>query len=647
MACITPQNIVVDYIVENTIGKLIESKTPKQVEKIKICDPACGSGSFLIGAYQFLLDWHLKYYTNNLPKKPARSSRKGGGGKKNSPLTPDGNLTTAEKKRILLNNIFGVDIDTQAVEVTKLNLLLKALEGETQASINQQLSLFHERVLPHLGNNIKCGNSLIGPDFYNDQLELFPEQMKKINAFDWELGFPEIFKQGGLPAEASAKAGFDVVIGNPPYVRQELLGDQKDYFKKRYKVYHGVADLYTYFFEKGIQLLNKEGLFGIIVANKWMRANYGEPLRKWLKTQTILRIIDFGDLPVFQGVTTYPCIVFAGRPSPTNDSIKTTEVKTLDFESLACYVPENEKTVSKENLNDNGWQLVSDAEVNLLKKLQENAIPLEEYVQGKIYRGVLTGLNEAFVIDKATKDNLIADDPNSEEIIKPFLAGRDIKRYKKPQSEKYLILFPRGFTNKHYLGKQPWNWLKETYSAIALHLEPFADKAQKRWDKGDYWWELRACEYYKEFEKPKIIVPSIAKKASYTFDTHKFYSNDKTSILPSSDFYLLGVLNSKVSDFYLKSIASTKRGGYFEYKPMYVSAVPIIETDKETREQIVKHVNNIRSLNKHLQTTKLEIQRQQIQRTIDHTEKKIDELVYRLYGLSEEEIEIIENTLLS
>ena len=209
----TPKYIV-DYIVENTVGKLIEGKTPKQIEKIKICDPACGSGSFLIGAYQYMLEWHLKYYIDNPPKK-----------KKDNPLTPDGNLTTAEKKRILLNNIFGVDIDAQAVEVTKLNLLLKALEGETQASINQQMQLFHERVLPNLGNNIKCGNSLIGPDFYDDQLDLFPDQMKKINAFDWGQGFPDILKQGG----------FDAVIGNPPYVRiQTIKKIETDYYKSNY-----------------------------------------------------------------------------------------------------------------------------------------------------------------------------------------------------------------------------------------------------------------------------------------------------------------------------------------------------------------------------------------------------------------------------
>ncbi len=172
----TPQYIV-EYIVKNTVGKLIENKTPKEISKITIVDPACGSGSFLIGAYQYLLDWHKNYYSNN--GKPSK-------GKKDNPLTPEGNLTTAEKKRILLNNIYGVDIDVNAVEVTKLSLLLKCMEGETEASIASQLSFFNERVLPTLDNNIKDGNSLIDTDFYG--YELF-EQEKKIKPFIGKKSF--------------------------------------------------------------------------------------------------------------------------------------------------------------------------------------------------------------------------------------------------------------------------------------------------------------------------------------------------------------------------------------------------------------------------------------------------------------------------
>ncbi|MCK4629385.1 MAG: N-6 DNA methylase, partial [Sedimentisphaerales bacterium] len=197
---------IVEYIVKNTVGKLLEGKTPNTAAKLKILDPACGSGSFLIGAYQYLLDWHLRYYTENGPEQWAK--------KKNPRVyqnkIDEWKLTTGERKRILLNNIYGVDIDTQAVEVTKLSLLLKVLEGENQASLDNQLRLFHERALPDLSDNIKCGNSLIGPDFYDTQQStLFDEaEMRRINVFDWNddvKGFGGIMKCGG----------FDCVIGNP------------------------------------------------------------------------------------------------------------------------------------------------------------------------------------------------------------------------------------------------------------------------------------------------------------------------------------------------------------------------------------------------------------------------------------------------
>ena len=443
----TPQYIV-EYIVENTLGKLTADKTPDQVAKLKVVDPACGSGSFLLGAYQHFLNWHVEYFKPEFEKQTAiaqngadynEKQRNAAIKERNKlPLTPDGNLTTTIKKQILLNNLYGVDIDTQAVEVTKLSLLLKCMEGETGSSITAEMR-FGERVLPTLDSNIKSGNSLIDMDFYDGQLDFEPALEKKVKPFSWQQAFPEIFKQGG----------FDAVIGNPPYVRQELLSDYKNYFQRTYKVYHGMADLYSYFFEKGIGLLNDKGLFGIIVANKWMRANYGEPLTKWLKDQPIIQIIDFGDLPVFQSATSYTCIFIAGKEK-SNSPIEVTNVKTLDFTSLADYIKENKTNSNQNALEDSGWNLGSETEQLLLKKLQSVGIPLGEYVKGEIYRGVLTGLNEAFVIDEATKKRLIAEDERSAEIIKPFLAGRDLKRYQIPASGRFLIFTKRGIDIEKY-----------------------------------------------------------------------------------------------------------------------------------------------------------------------------------------------------
>jgi hypothetical protein len=256
---------IVDYIVKNTVGKLVEGKTPKQMAKLRILDPACGSGSFLIGAYQYLLDWHREQYTTDGPEKHRKELYQSSGG--------EWRLTPAEKKRILLNNIYGVDIDPQAVEVTKLSLLLKVLEGESDQTLATQLRLFHERALPDLGNNIKCGNSLIGPDFYkSQQMSLLDEEERyRINVFDWKQEFPEIMKAGG----------FDVVIGNPPYVRMEGFKEIKRYLKAKYVSHNERSDLYTYFIERGHKLLNSHGRFGMIVSRIGL-INTRDVVRSWV-----------------------------------------------------------------------------------------------------------------------------------------------------------------------------------------------------------------------------------------------------------------------------------------------------------------------------------------------------------------------------
>src|SRR4030043_30888 len=368
----TPKYIV-DYIVKNTVGKVIEGKTPRQIERIKILDPACGSGSFLLGAYQYLINYHLEYY-----RKHAKEAQTQFFDFYHKVGPEDLSLPLRTKAMILRNNIFGVDIDPQAVEITMMSLYLKALEGERGLLPKKQ------HLLPPLSNNIKCGNSLIGYDILEGKL--FDDDTKsRINPFDWNsksTGFGEIMENGG----------FDIVIGNPPYVRQEMLGEFKDYFQKHYEVYHGVADLYAYFIERGISLLKNGGLFSYIVANKWMRANYGEPLRRWLKTQRIEEIVYFGDLPVFEKATTYPCIIRIRKGPQDVIPVKTgiqkhqpfsvTQVKTLKFDTLSSYVAEHSYTVNKTALDDKGWSLVNEQAQALLNKLRAAGKPLGEYVKG-------------------------------------------------------------------------------------------------------------------------------------------------------------------------------------------------------------------------------------------------------------------------
>lgn len=506
----TPEYIV-DYIVKNTVGNALEGKTAKQAEKVRVLDPACGSGSFLIGAYQYLLDWHIKWYTDNEPerhskgKAPAVFHGKGGW-----------RLTTSEKKRILLNSIFGVDIDRQAVEVTKLSLLLKVLEDENHETIGKNLLLFNERVLPNLDKNIKCGNSLIGSDFYS-QMDLgMGNDDARVNVFDWndeKRGFGAIMKEGG----------FDCVIGNPPYVRQEMLGNFKPYFERHYKTYHGVADLYVYFIEKGVQLLKEGGLFSYIVANKWMRASYGEALRGWLKAQQLKEIIDFGDLRVFQKATTYPCIIRIGKGGKLDKTFDTVKVDSLDFKDLDEYLEGKRFEVSRASLGDKGWSLAGESENMILEKIKAAGVPLGEYVEGKIYYGIKTGFNEAFVIDAETKDKIIKEEPQSKELIKSFLVGKDIKRYRIEDRGRYLILVPKGWTEARATGfSDKWKWFNSNHPVLANHLLQYKAIAEKRYDMGDYWWELRACEYYDVFVNPKILYLVFQTKPAFTLDKNNW-----------------------------------------------------------------------------------------------------------------------------
>ena len=623
----TPKYIV-DYIVKKTVGRQIEGKTPKQIEKLRILDPACGSGSFLLGAYQYLIDYHENYYRAH--PKQARFLYHDPYYK----LRPDDiTLPIQEKARILKNNIFGVDIDPQAVEITMLSLYLKAIEGERGALPMRQ------HLLPPLSNNIICGNSLVGYDMFEGQL--FADETKDaINPFDWNsklAGFGEIIESGG----------FDVVIGNPPYVRQELLTRFKEYFKTHYKVSHGTADLYAYFIEKGVSLLKNRGIFSYIVANKWMRANYGEPLRRWLKEQQIEEIVDFGDLRVFESATTYPCILRIRKGTQTK-SFRVTQVKTLDFESLSEYVSDHSYPVDKSFLGDKAWSLSDEKSQAILSKVMKVGVPLGEYVEGKIYRGVLTGLNEAFVIDRKTRDSIIAEDPKSAEIIKPFLLGRDIKRYQSPASDRYLIFTRRGIDIKQY-------------PAIQRHFIAFKDRLipkPKNWagDKwkgrkmGSYqWYEIQdAVDYYQEFEKPKILYAEIAKRGQFTLDFHDLYCETTAYIIPLDSKYLIGILNSTLITFMFSKLSSEIRGGFFRWKRQYMHDLPIPMIDqanpseKATHDKIVSLVDRILELHKRKNDLPPSAERERIEREIAITDETIDQLVFGLYQLTPAERMIIE-----
>jgi adenine-specific DNA-methyltransferase len=726
----------------------IEDRTEanKIVNSLRICDPAVGSGHFLVSALNEIIALksdlrilqdrqgrRLKEYSVEVVNDELIITDENGGFFEYLPTSVESQRVQEtlfhEKQSIIENCLFGVDINPNSVKICRLRLWIELLKNAYYKSADEL------ETLPNIDINIKCGNSLVSRfaldadlkkalkslkydihtyrgyvrDYHhatskevkrglnylinqikndfrteigrNDPLrkrldklaselyhrftgnflfepevpygesqedlnkkrateqEKLEKEIAKItaeietakanrmfeNAFEWRFEFPEVLNDEG------DFIGFDVVLGNPPYIRQEELAHLKGYLQQQYQTFTGTADLYVYFVERGMQVLREGGEFSYILPNKWMRAGYGDKLRQFVRQRRIIGISDFGDLPVFDEATTYPCVLELQR-NPAAPTFKAANIPTLQYpRGLRNFIRETAFDVPLDGLQDSGWTLTNQAVQQVLDKLRRSGKPLGEYVEGKIYRGVLTGLNEAFVIDADTRTRLLAEDPNSAEVIKPFLAGRDIKRYQTPKSDKFLILFEKGVTNAKKGDKTPEKWLETTYPAIYKHLLPFETAAKKRYDKGDYWWELRACDYYGEFEKTKIIYQEIMTYQSFTCENTALITNNKIYFIPNSGLELLGLLNSKLIWFYLNQVTSKLQGGALALQSPFVLSIPIPKNYNSKETAIETLVNQILAL-------------KQSDPTADTAalEQEIDVLVYGLYGLTAAEVAIVE-----
>ncbi|MDO8722917.1 MAG: TaqI-like C-terminal specificity domain-containing protein, partial [Syntrophales bacterium] len=411
----------------------------------------------------------------------------------------------------------------------------------------------------------------------------------------------------GLSApEGNDDGVFDIVIGNPPYVRQEELKNVtvtgsdgkpqplKEALKGQYECYTGTADLYVYFFERSLQLLRTGGVLSFITSNKYFRAGYGERLRTYLAYATSPRVIlDFGDAPVFTSIA-YPAILVTQKtrhvskmnklpssrgptgflhpsnlpPEEWNSRVLTWSPGPVlnDFPEI---FEQQASALAQRDLKPDGWRLESPVKLRLLERLRKTGIPLGKYVQGRFYYGIKTGLNKAFIVDRATRDRLIAEHPSSEEVLKPFLRGRDVKRWRCEPQDLWLIFTRRGIDIKKYPAIH--DHLKQFKKA----LTPGIPGGRK---PGRYeWYEIQDnIAYWQEFEQPKVIVPAIQNKVNYAPDATGFYSNDKTSIfIPTSVPFTLAITNSQVSGWVTRQTFASKQSGFYEFKPMYVSMLPI------------------------------------------------------------------------
>lgn len=663
----TPKYIT-KYIVENTIGKLCEEKklelaineedyiTDKKRQKktikdlvdkldnyrkwllqLTICDPACGSGAFLNQALDFLIEEHQ--YIDELQAK----------------LFGDALVLTDMENSILENNLFGVDLNEESVEIAKLSLWLRTAQPN--------------RKLNDLSGNIKCGNSLI------DDTEIAGEK-----AFNWENAFPKVFEKGG----------FDVIIGNPPYVSHERI-DNKEFIKSKYNSFSAFGDLYIYFYELSLKIMKNYGITSLITSNSFLKTEYGKPLRTLIQKETeILEIINIENTQIFSDATVNTVILTYSKTnnSKTKAKIVNSEFNEVDFN---FFIEKNKYEYNQEDFDNDSWNLIKPNILKLKKKIKAENKTLEEY-NTKIRLGLATGDNNVFVIDEVKKNEFIEQDSKNSDLIKPILRGRDIERYNYNFPDLYLILTKNGIN------------VETDYPYIFNYLDSFGDNFKKRGAKGQHWTNLRACSFFDDFKEEKIIWIELTDNGRFALCKEEYYLlNSAYFLLPPKEFksgYLLCLLNSKLIKFYLKQIAATSGVGTLRWINNYVKEfpIPLINLDVqnpfiELSEKIVISMyefNNINSkflrtiqrkfegleINKKLESwyeltfaefvkelgkkkIKLSLseeaewedyflQEQQkalaLKQQIETTDKEIDKMVYELYGLTDEEIEIVEKS---
>ncbi len=592
---------IVDYIVENTVGALLKDKTPEDAEKLRILDPACGSGSFLTGAYQYLLDWHLDYYRERPRQYRNRTRQIAGAGMI---------LSTAEKRRILLNNIYGVDLDQNAVEVSKLSLLLKMLEKESDAA-GAQTIMFSAggRILPDLSGNIKWGNSLIGSDFYRgEQLALFDQEaLYKVKPFDWDSadGFGEIMAAGG----------FDAVIGNPPYVilGTDVISEEQIEYLRQYDVAQYKTDLYHLFFERGIRILKADGILSLITPNPWLTQKFTNQLREFIiKNTRIVELVVFDHL-VFNDANVYTSIILLQKQTENRTHqlrVKNPEnATTLEalIETPSSYVGQYTWLQSESYVFET--RLVGKTGDLILRILSDNPS------LGEVARASLgcQAYNRTKHTLKQIKDRVFHSDTKLSEEYLPELAGRDVGRY--------VIERKRG------------TWIK--YGAW-LH---------------DY----RTMDW---LEGARILIREIPGKPPYKIQAcyvEETYCNYKTilNVNPSESTrfnmkYLTGLMNAKLLSFVYPFMSNKLVSRSFPRLSVGdLRKLPIRTIDFDDPADVALHDKMValvdRMLDWHKQLPDLDGEALRIVNArIAATDREIDALVYRLYGLSEDEVRIVE-----
>lgn len=669
------------------------------IDNIKILDPACGSGAFPMGILHKLVHalqkidpenkyWHELQYQKALKeseevfKQGDKNQRQEMLKEINEAFDEGINYPDYARKLYLIENcIYGVDIQPIAIQISKLRFFISLVLDQKVDRSKENLGI---RALPNLETKFVAANTLIQLEiprhiFYTDKIRKLEDEIKSLRhryflakTRTQKLRYQEKdkklrglladeLKSIGFPSDSSEKIatfdlydqntfanwfdpewmfgitdGFDIVIGNPPYIQLQKDGGRlaEEFKNKGYQTYNRMGDIYALFYEKGISLLKQKGILALITSNKWMRAGYGESLRNFFTKYNPLVLIDLGP-DVFESATVDTNILIIQKSDNAHNlravTISNNKKENIDFTSIL-----QNKGATLKKLTKNAWTISSNIESRIKEKIEVKGIPLKDW-DVKIYRGVLTGFNEAFIIDGKKKDELISQDPKSAEIIKPILRGKDIKRYKADFADLWLIAtFPALKLNiddypavRDYLK----SFGKKLHQTGETYTDENGQKVKTRKKTGNNWFETQdQIAYYEEFEKEKIVYSEIVREPQFHYDKHKFYPEATTFLMTGKHIkFLIALLNSIFITFAFKKFyagGGLGESGY-RYKKAFLENLPIPKITQKAQQPFIELVDIILRKKEQNQDTTAE-------------ERQIDEMVYEIYGLTEDEIAIVE-----
>ena len=652
---------VVDYIVRAVLEPLLEGKTPRAALNLRILDPACGSGSFLLGAFDFLTKWHEAYYDAHSDESPSKHYAGRDGRRR---------LTLDAKSEILQRCLFGIDIDPQAVEVTQMSLYLKLLEGEEDDALRDR-RLFHGALLPPLSDNIRSGNTLLGPEDVPMRLLDTFEVQRRVNPFDWadvRTGFGQVLEDRG---------GFDAIIGNPPYTRVQVLRRfreaEADAYAARYATAaEGSFDIAGLFIERCLPFLRDaaqaSARLGFIISRQFAEADYGRPLRRMLSANRhVEEVVDFGSGLVFEGVGAYTLILVLNRRA--QESYRLTRVVEAPSAVALEESQDSERftaTLPAGSLGEDGWDLLLPFETELLDRLAASNPTLGEVTGGRIFQGVVTGADNSVFrfLDRGRDSDLpscrrvvVRGSPNTdpvlieEALLRPVYEGRTaIQRFLAHPSEELLLMpYARTTEDARYELLSPevlesdyphtWEWLSGHRAVLEARSGTWSDRN---------WFSFSRRQNLELFEENKVLVPYMVDHLCAHWDTNRhFFVNVATGgygiVVPDSldPLLLTALLNSRLLSWVLRCYSRAWRGGWFAARKGNLVRLPVAAPESERAADIIEKYRDCVRLRGQLDAATSEREQDLAGRLLVTAAAAFDAAVEDCYSLSSAEREIL------